>query len=1112
MLIRARDEASREIQKVSRALKASSDLEGTSEAAKRAQYAKTIAAKKQQMQQVQTAHTQYQRAVRNEITAQSNRIKSIETAAKREIATAKTTIKQYESRIIKAKEEAKVVESGYNKKIAAARNYIKIRTNSINKLLAEKKQHTDTYNSMVNNINKMGNIDNKTRAQMKRAASIQYRDATLGMDKVITKQRQEIAAKNEAIRRFDIQKAKQAEVAKAAIANYDQEIAKVNASSAQFSVYSSKRVTAIQKVITKLREKQTADNINATNAVNKIQKEIDAVGRLETARRVANEKEEARVATQQAKAMKRTAAGGSLVAAGAVSMAGGNKIVDGINTATDAWLDYDKLASRSLTQVDQGIGMTRDKMVQWGQDIASDFAVPIEDTQESLYDLFSSMEFGPGKTNSLEDAKVMLEQVAIAAVGGATDMNTAGESLVGIMNSYDVAVKDSSKVNDLMFRLVKEGVGDYQEMANAMGIAGPSARNAGQDFQETAAMIALMTRHGQKIGRVGTFAARAFDQMTVPKVAKNFKELGVSVFDSSGKLRNMSDIVRETKNALGDMNDEQRTAAVDELFKGGRGSIQARKFFNAALTDTSGLYQQLNDDMRTAGEVMDENGNKVGAAKVAYDELASADMNQIIISSNKLQVAIQEIGEVVAPIKASVMGFFGDLAEKFSQLSPEAKDTIVKIAGVIGILMIVAGAIMAIVGAVLLFSAAGAMVGGLMVVVAPVLAVVAAVATLAAIAYIVYANWDTISAWFMGIWANIEGPVNDFVATLQAGWDQIAGKWEETVANFQPGIDSVISMFTYLKDQSAAVIEPFLLVLGGIWTILSNVISNILPGLSAFFSGIIQLISANIQLIVAIFTGDWGKVGEIFNDILYGILNVLRGFLSTVIGFFYGLIKSIIDFFLWLWDELVGHSIVPDIVKGVIKWFSKLPGDVIKAVTALIGQMVKWAVDLGTKVKTEIENKFKSVIDWFKDLPNKIKNAIGSLSNLLKGAGESIINGLWNGMKKIWDDAKNWVSGIADWISKNKGPVSVDLHLLEPHGAAIFKGFNKKLAEGIQNTKSLIGEVAPMLQAETPSSVNYRNVDGFGGSTFKMDVHTQEINPEKHSAELASEIRKKLGL
>ena len=51
-----------------------------------------------------------------------------------------------------------------------------------------------------------------------------------------------------------------------------------------------------------------------------------------------------------------------------------------------------------------------------------------------------------------------------------------------------------------------------------------------------------------------------------------------------------------------------------------------------------------------------------------------------------------------------------------------------------------------------------------------------------------------------------------------------------------------------------------------------------------------------------------------------------------------------------------------------------------------------------------------------------------------------------------------------------------------------------------------------MLQSETPnSSVNYRNVGEFGGSTFKMDVHTQEINPEKHSAELAEEIRKKLG-
>lgn len=1056
MLIRARDEASREIQKVSRALKASSDLEGTSEAAKRAQYAKTIAAKKQQMQQVQTAHAQYQRTIRNEITTQNSRIKTIEAAAKREVATARSTIKQYESKIIKAKEEAKAVTASYDKKIAAARNYIKIRANSINKLLAEKKQHTDTYNSAVNDINKKGNLDAKTREEMRRAASIQYRDATLGMDKVITKHKQEIAAKNEVLRTLSLQKTKQAEVSRAAIVNYDQEISKIKTSSAQFSSYSSKRVSAIQRVITKLREKQTVDNINATNAVNNIQKEIDAVGRLETARRVANEKEEARVAAQQAGSMRRTAAGGSLVAAGAVSMAGGNKIVDGINTATDAWLDYDKLASRSLTQVDQGIGMTRDKMVQWGQNIASNFAVPIEDTQESLYDLFSSMEFGPGKTNSLEDAKVMLEQVAIAAVGGSTDMNTAGESLVGIMNSYDIAVKDSSKVNDLMFRLVKEGVGDYQEMANAMGIAGPSARNASQDFQETAAMIALMTRHGQKIGRVGTFAARAFDQMTVPKVAKNFKELGVKIFDASGNLRNMSDIVRDTKKALGDMKDEERTAAVDELFKGGRGSIQARKFFNAALTDTSGLYEQLNKDMREAGQVMDENGNKVGAAKVAYDELASADMNQILISSNKIQVAIQEIGEVIAPIKNTIMGFFGDIAEKFSQLSPEAKDIIVKIAGVVGILMIVAGAIMAIVGAVLLFSAAGAMVGGLAVVVTPVLAVVAAVAALAAIAYVVYANWESISTWFMGVWEKIEEPVNQFVSTLQAGWDNIVSAANDAITEFQPAIDKIIELFDYVSEQSDKLIGPLLLVLGGIWTIISSVISGILPGLGQFFGNLIAMIAGNIELIIAIFTGDWDRIPEILSGILDSVLGVVEGSINGIVGFFSGLWGSIASL-------ITGSDTGP-------------------------------------------------ITTWFKELPNKIKNAMGDLSKVLSGAGKAIIEGFWNSMKNMWESAKDWVGGIADWIAKNKGPISVDLHLLEPHGEAIFKGFNKKLAQGIENTKSLIGEVAPMLQSETPnSSVNYRNVGEFGGSTFKMDVHTQEINPEKHSAELAEEIRKKLG-
>jgi TP901 family phage tail tape measure protein len=111
-----------------------------------------------------------------------------------------------------------------------------------------------------------------------------------------------------------------------------------------------------------------------------------------------------------------------------------------------------------------------DRILQMGLDTASQFAVNFKEIQPAIYDIFSSID-----VNGTQ-AKIVLDGIAKAAIGGATDMETAGNSIIGIMNAWGFAAEDVGHINDQMFQLVRKGRGTFQQFTAAMGKASKSAR------------------------------------------------------------------------------------------------------------------------------------------------------------------------------------------------------------------------------------------------------------------------------------------------------------------------------------------------------------------------------------------------------------------------------------------------------------------------------------------------------------------------------------------------------------------------------------------------------------------------------------------------------------
>lgn len=159
-------------------------------------------------------------------------------------------------------------------------------------------------------------------------------------------------------------------------------------------------------------------------------------------------------------------------------------------------------------------------------------------------------------------------------------------------------------------------------------------------------------------------------------------------------------------------------------------------------------------------------------------------------------------------------------------------------------------------------------------------------------------------------------------------WFEIKKIWEELGPLVQ-------QLARVLKPVLAFIIARLTFVGKVIFSVVAKVIGPAIETFGGIFSNLLQVIRGVIQVItglIMIFSSDWKegfkKLGSGLLNIVSGIFgaigNLFKGAFKILVGIVWGIVKGIFDWFKWLWDELVGHSIIPDIINGIVFWFQKL--------------------------------------------------------------------------------------------------------------------------------------------------------------------------------------------
>jgi TP901 family phage tail tape measure protein len=271
-------------------------------------------------------------------------------------------------------------------------------------------------------------------------------------------------------------------------------------------------------------------------------------------------------------------------------------------------------------------------------------------------------------------------------------------------------------------------------------------------------------------------------------------------------------------------------------------------------------------------------------------------------------------------------------------------------------------------------------------------------------------------------WAPLFGSVGDAIGGLVSDLGTIAGALIGVVAYIvAPFVDLGKIIWDHL-DPILTILSTFFIIMAQLiqvgltaalaaWTVILpifvNVIKPIFAGVVSIITGVLSVVRGVLSVFMGLLTGDWSLAWDGVIAIFEGAWKLMSGsvqmLVMPIIGFIKGVVEGIVGAFAWLADELVGHSIIPDLINGIIFWFSTL-FDMVKLIWTAIGDIISFVWDHVIKpvwdaFKAAWDTVLQPLLGVMLFVFTAIFNAIGAA---LRFVWDHVIQPVWDLFKAVW--------------------------------------------------------------------------------------------------------------
>lgn len=591
-----------------------------------------------------------------------------------------------------------------------------------------------------------------------------------------------------------------------------------------------------------------------------------------------------------------------------------------------------------------------------------------------------------------------------------------------------------------------------------LGVTAPLLAAGAAAIQGAQAQAQAMAQVEAALASMGNGAGRTAEQLLA---ASDAMELN-SLFDGDEILSKVTANLLTFGNVAGEQFDRAQQAAVDMATRLGADPQAAAIMLGKALNDPIRGLMALGKNGSITKDWIAANKERI-AAMVAEGKIAQAQgliLNEVEkqyggaaeAAANaspwrKLQVALGQmgdaVGEILLPVVKELTGYLKGLVTAFSNLSPGTQSVIVGFAAAaaaIGPVLIGVGSMVTAFGAILpVLAPVVALIGGAglgSVLLAAATAAAPFIAAGAAIAAIWSLGGDKIGAALKSIW---EGVQEAFGPAMTELVNVASNAWEE-----------------FTNSEFLASLSELASVIGNIGAIILKSLGGAVPGiikaLGSLITGTFKVIVDAVKLVYHVLTGDWAAAWEDANNLVKHAVEGIGGAIAylteaaveAVKALYQGvkdwigdklaaiwdgakkMIQGLGDKFKWLWDVVVGHSYIPDMVDAIGANMARLDALMVKPATQAaqksgeafeqLADRVAGVLDRLYPLQAELRSVMKDIADLDANQSGKFKLDAGvyDQTRAALDARRRELQGEINPIKVVQGDLEPVTSGLGD--------------------------------------------------------------------------------------------------
>ena len=258
--------------------------------------------------------------------------------------------------------------------------------------------------------------------------------------------------------------------------------------------------------------------------------------------------------------------------------------------------------------------------------LAANLGLELDKATKGLYDITSAGYAGA-------DGMTVLNQSAVLAKAGVTDIATSADLLTSVLNAYTLEASDAEYVSDKLFATVRAGKTTIAELAGSVGMVAPLAATAGVSLEDMLAAVAQLTKVGMDSATATTYLRGVLTALIKPQegAINAAKKYGIELNANILKTHGVTGTIKLLTDALGD--DAEAWGEVVPTVQGLTASLAL------AASEGQGMLETLDSIEGASGDTANAFGLIAATTQDVHNNLKA-----------KMNVALVKLGQKLLPL------------------------------------------------------------------------------------------------------------------------------------------------------------------------------------------------------------------------------------------------------------------------------------------------------------------------------------------------------------------------------------------------------------------------------------------------------------------------------